>query len=203
MGEQSQDKIKKESQLTYKQKMFVENYLKTGNLSKAARDAGYSPNNSSVTGQNLIKKPHISKEIDRRRSEVIEKSEIDVDLMMKRLYDIVRTPDTELFDIDAETNHLKLKGSINSLPENVRSSIRIQAELRNNQLIYRIDKLDPMAAFDRLSKCLGINEEHVTINLGKESEPADHSISESDSNAQAIKLYNEFVHDFESQPKKQ
>lgn len=50
--------------LTRKQKVFVANFLKCWNASKAARDAGYSEKTAYAIGSELLRKPEIKAAID-------------------------------------------------------------------------------------------------------------------------------------------
>ena len=55
--------------LTQKQKVFCEEYIKTGNASDAARKAGYSPKTAPFIGAENLKKPQISAYIKLRLDE--------------------------------------------------------------------------------------------------------------------------------------
>lgn len=53
----------KEKTLTTKQQLFIVEYLKDFNASRAARDAGYSEDSAEVIGSENLKKPYIKKAI--------------------------------------------------------------------------------------------------------------------------------------------
>lgn len=55
--------------LTQKQKVFCEEYIKTGNASDAARKAGYSQKTAPFIGAENLKKPQISAYIKSRLDE--------------------------------------------------------------------------------------------------------------------------------------
>lgn len=55
--------------LTQKQKVFCEEYIKTGNASDVARKAGYSPKTAPFIGAENLKKPQISAYIKSRLDE--------------------------------------------------------------------------------------------------------------------------------------
>lgn len=55
--------------LTQKQKVFCEEYIKTGNASDAARKAGYSQKTAPFIGTENLKKPQISAYIKSRLDE--------------------------------------------------------------------------------------------------------------------------------------
>ena len=65
-GGNKQDKGK----LNERQKVFVDVYIQTGNLSESARRAGYSAKNASATGIELLKNPKIQAAIQARLSQL-------------------------------------------------------------------------------------------------------------------------------------
>lgn len=71
--------------LTQKQQDFVYEYLKSGNATDAAIKAGYSEKTSYSIGQENLNKPVIAEEINKRRSEVVKKHNIDVDWIVTQL----------------------------------------------------------------------------------------------------------------------
>lgn len=56
--------------LTERQRRFVDAYIKTGNASESARQAGYSDKVITVTAAKLLVNTSIRAEIDRRLKEV-------------------------------------------------------------------------------------------------------------------------------------
>lgn len=61
--------IEHESGLSDKQQSFVEAYLRTFNATQAAKDAGYSEKTAYSQGHDLLKKPEIKAELERRYKE--------------------------------------------------------------------------------------------------------------------------------------
>lgn len=59
-----------EKKLTPKQRAFADLYLKTGNASEAARQAGYSPKTAFRSGQENMQKPAILQYIEARTKEI-------------------------------------------------------------------------------------------------------------------------------------
>lgn len=56
--------------LSERQRRFVDNYIADPNATKAALDAGYSPEGVNVTAHNLMQKPYIRKAIEERLEEI-------------------------------------------------------------------------------------------------------------------------------------
>lgn len=59
-------KDKDKSKLNEKQKRFIEEYLRTGNASEAARQAGYSPKTASESSSRLLADVRIKSAVDSR-----------------------------------------------------------------------------------------------------------------------------------------
>ena len=78
----------KDKKLTPKQQKFVDEYLIDLNATQAAIRAGYSAKTAGWIGQQLLAKTHISEEIQSRRQELSEKTQVTQErivLEMKRL----------------------------------------------------------------------------------------------------------------------
>jgi hypothetical protein len=95
------------SQLTYKQKLFIEAYLgeSNGNATDAARRAGYSEH--AVTGsRDLLKNPKIQARIQAR----VASAAMAANEVLARLGDVAAADITEFLDIkDDDTWKLSLK----------------------------------------------------------------------------------------------
>lgn len=64
--ENSNSKNKKKSELNEKQKRFVEEYLRSGNASEAARNAGYSAKTAGESAAQLLKNIKVQSAIEAR-----------------------------------------------------------------------------------------------------------------------------------------
>lgn len=56
--------------LTVKQRKFADNYIKSGNATQSAIQAGYSKKTSNVIGSENLAKPYIKKYIDDKMTEI-------------------------------------------------------------------------------------------------------------------------------------
>lgn len=78
--------------LTEKQRRFIDNYVKSGNAARSARDAGYvgSPSTIGSQANKLLNHPVVSKEIERRIQESVpvEKLATTPEEVMKHMCDI-------------------------------------------------------------------------------------------------------------------
>lgn len=75
------------TKLTHKQQAFINEYLRSWNAAKAARDAGYSERTAGIIGYENLTKPYIKAEIDRRVEEMI----MEADEVLARLGSMARS----------------------------------------------------------------------------------------------------------------
>jgi len=67
------------NELTAKQKTFIEELPKSQwNGTKAALAAGYSPKGAAVMAHRLLKNPRIAQELEKRRAQIVEKTDVEV-----------------------------------------------------------------------------------------------------------------------------
>lgn len=73
-------------ELTLKQKLFVEAYVSSdGNLTEAARKAGYKGNNLNKVASELKAKPHIKKAIDELTAKKIKELNVTKEYVLRKL----------------------------------------------------------------------------------------------------------------------
>ncbi len=82
--------------LTAKQKLFVAEYLKDMNASKACVRAGYSERTAEVKGSQLMSIPHIKQAIDVAMAERIKRCRIDSDSVLLKWWEIANADYNEL-----------------------------------------------------------------------------------------------------------
>lgn len=71
--------------LTHKQQIFVAEYVKDGNGTRAAREAGYSEKTAEVIASENLRKPLVKGEIDRIKAEKLQKLGVDADWLLREL----------------------------------------------------------------------------------------------------------------------
>lgn len=86
--------------LTPKQKKFCDEYLKLGNATQAAKNAGYSEKTAYRTGADNLKVPHILDYINARQEQIASKDIADIEEIMKYLTDVMRGKIKDQFDLD-------------------------------------------------------------------------------------------------------
>jgi len=75
----------KMTELTPRQYQFCAEYLIDFNGSKAAIRAGYSPKTAKEQAYDLLTRPHIQAEIDRRKAKLAQKTEITAERIVREL----------------------------------------------------------------------------------------------------------------------
>ncbi|WP_416353915.1 terminase small subunit [Agrilactobacillus fermenti] len=81
--------------LTVKQQKFADEYIISGNATDAAIKAGYSKKTSYSIGNENLKKPEISKYIEKRRKEISDAKIVDQQEILERLTKFGRGEMTE------------------------------------------------------------------------------------------------------------
>ena len=104
--------------LTPKQKKFCDEYLKLGNATQAAKNAGYSEKTGYRTGADNLKVPHILDYINARQEQIASKDIADIEEIMKYLTDVMRGKIKDQFDLDASLSE-RTKAAQELLKRNV------------------------------------------------------------------------------------
>ncbi|APX88656.1 hypothetical protein BV394_02015 [Brevirhabdus pacifica] len=71
--------------LTAKQERFVQEYLKDGNATRAAKDAGYSHKTAYSVGAENLRKPQIAAALAKAKAERTERTQVTMDYVIGRL----------------------------------------------------------------------------------------------------------------------
>lgn len=140
------------AQLSDKQKVFVAEYLKSKNATKAALAAGYSERTAKSQGSRLLTKVAISTAIDAKVSKVVDKLDISVERILKERARM------SLYDIgDAAGAAISCPADIASLPDHIRQAVTgWKWDKEGNFVIQFADKDKSLSA---LEKHLGMYKE--------------------------------------------
>ena len=87
--------------LNQRQIRFVQNYMKTNNITQSAIDAGYSPKTAHVQGCNLLKNPKVSAYINAINERLESDKIADIQEVMEYLTSVMRGEKKDQFDMDA------------------------------------------------------------------------------------------------------
>lgn len=87
--------------LTPKQKAFADEYLICGNITEAAKKAGYSEKTAAVIGNENLKKPNVLEYIAERQKQIDDSRIADVKEVMQFYSAVLRGEVKDQFDMDA------------------------------------------------------------------------------------------------------
>lgn len=90
--------------LTQKQKKFADFYIKYGNETKAAKEAGYSEKTAYSIGSENLRKPEIKAYISERLAQIEEESIADIKEVLKFYTKVMRGEEKDQFGLDASLN---------------------------------------------------------------------------------------------------
>lgn len=101
MRKETEKEKEAKKHLNQRQIRFVQNYMKTNNITHSAMDAGYSKRTAHVQGCNLLKNPKIAAYIE-AINERIESAKIaDIEEVMEYLTSVMRGEKKDQFDLEA------------------------------------------------------------------------------------------------------
>jgi phage terminase small subunit len=158
--------------LTPRQEAFVREYLKHGNGTRAAIEAGYSPSGADVQAVRLLGNASVKAEIARRGKRIEERAEISAAEVLREMKRIAMADISQAYD---ENGNLK---KIHEIPEDVRRAIagvevdELWAGGRERTQIGETRKLkfwDKTKALDQLARHLSLfndkveHTHHVTL----------------------------------------
>lgn len=87
--------------LTQRQLWFVQEYMKTNNITQSAIKAGYSPKTASVQGSRLLKTVKVANYIEAINERLESEKIADIQEVMEYLTSVMRGEKKDQFDMDA------------------------------------------------------------------------------------------------------
>lgn len=87
--------------LTPKQKAFADNYIKLGNATEAAKQAGYNHKSARQIGTENLSKPSISAYIAERQKQIEDSRIADVSEVLQFFSSVMRGEVKDQFDMEA------------------------------------------------------------------------------------------------------
>lgn len=99
--------------LTLLQQKFADLYIKLGNATQAAKNAGYSEKTAYSIGNENLKKPEIKAYIAERLAQIEKESIASIDEVMKFYTKVMRGQEKDQFGLDASlSDRMKAGGEI-------------------------------------------------------------------------------------------
>jgi len=173
------------SDLTVKQRRFIEEYTVDWNATQAAIRAGYSPRTAHVIGCQNLKKLKIWQEIENR----LNKLSMTAAEVLKRLTDIARgsmlpfihVDDNGQFWIDVTSEEAQKQFH---LIKKLKPRRRIEKG-RNDESDYEIEWVEielysAIDALDKLARAHGIYRDSLDVNMSTQVQIIDFSADDSD-----------------------
>jgi phage terminase small subunit len=90
--------------LTVKQQRFVEEYLVDLNATQAAIRSGYSAKTAGSIGQENLTKPEIAAAIAEARAKLVERTQINAEMVINELHKIAFANMADFVQVDADGN---------------------------------------------------------------------------------------------------
>lgn len=115
--------------LNERQRRFVDAYIKTGNASKAARMAGYSEKTAYSIGEENLRKPEISREVQKRLKEMESERTADVKETLEYLTSVMRGEKTEIVVVTVGTGKGFSKSEKIEVPISTRDRLKAAEHL--------------------------------------------------------------------------
>lgn len=177
-----------DSKLTDRQKLFCLYYVTCWNQTKAALKAGYSKDTARFTASNLMKKPHVKKEIDRLKKDIREGLSFEPMAIFQKYLDIAFSDITDYLEfgreevpvmgafgpveVEVDGEKVQLTKIVNTVKfkESVEVDGTILSEVKQGKDGVSIKLLDKMKALQWLSDRLDFLPDEVRRKLDLENE---------------------------------
>lgn len=113
-----------EKALTVKQEKFVDEYIKTGNGTKAAIAAGYSAESARITSAKLLTNTNILREVKKRMDEVRSNRTADLKECLEYLTSVLRGETKDVIVVNAGTGKGFTKAESIEVPTTTRDRLK-------------------------------------------------------------------------------
>lgn len=152
-----------ESDLTARQKLFVEEYAKDRNATQACIRAGYSKKGANVTGSQLLANPNIAAAIQRAVQAVTAKNGITQEWVIGKLAAIAGT---DMKDIASwNESGMRWKDSSELSPAAHASIQAIEQVMNEHGGTIKVKQYDRISALKLLGQHLGMFKEQSEVKL--------------------------------------
>jgi phage terminase small subunit len=143
----------KPGELTPKRQRFVEEYLTSGNGTKAAITAGYSRKAAKAIASELLTFPDVQAAIRARQQEAARSAGVTLQRILEEFAKLAFTNLDEVVSWDGA--RLTLKASAQLTPEQSAALLEIgEAETKTGRRVLKVRLYSKQAALESLLKCL-------------------------------------------------
>lgn len=151
----------KKPKLNIRQEKFVSAYLKHGNATQAAIDAGYSDKTAHSAGPRLLDNVEVAQAIEDGRQRLSEKLDITPERVLRRLSEWGFADPRQMFDELGNLRHPK------DMPDELAVAIsEVEVTKRaSGEALHKIKRVDPLGAMNTIAKVLGMVRDKVDVTV--------------------------------------
>lgn len=153
-----------------KRELFVEEYFKAGaNPISAAIAAGYSPGSAKVAGWKLMKDPYVIRCIELRAIQVRKRTNITIDAVIGKLWDIVNVDPASLYDDSGRVLPVSLidettRRCISSIESEEFGVIGTSKKIKFNDRLKAMDLLTRLLGFvEKKELTVKVTDDRITV----------------------------------------
>lgn len=147
--------------LTYKQQLFVNEYIIDGNATRAAKEAGYSERTAKDMGCQNLAKPYIKLAIEQAKAQRARRVNKTADQVMADLEE-TRLLAMEKGQLSAAVRCSELQGKhLAMFTDKIEQTTTIQESMSETERMHRLQTLLDMAA-ERIEQNTGSDPKRVT-----------------------------------------
>jgi phage terminase small subunit len=151
--------------LSERQKRFVAAYVKEPNATKAYISAGYSEKGAGVSGNKLLKVPHVKAEIDAKLAARARKFEISAENILSELAAIAFFDPATLYDEEGGLI------PVHKLPESTRRAISTIENDKGFQRLKMHSKMDGLTLAAKIAGMVKAHETNTAVQIVVRSAP--------------------------------
>ena len=147
--------------MTYKQELFIQEYIKTGNATSSAIKAGYSKKTARAIGQENLTKPYIKKRIEELSQKIACNSIMTAKERQEYLTKLINAADVKVSD------KLKALDILNKMTAEYIQKVEVNGELKTEDPFKNLttDELRKIIFDNWVAKLKTCNHRKHTIKL--------------------------------------
>ena len=112
--------------MTYKQELFIQEYIKTGNATSSAIKAGYSEKTARVIGQENLTKPALKKRIEELSQKIANNNIMTAKERQEYLTKLINSDDVKVSD------KLKALDILNKMTGEYTQKVEVNGEIKSD-----------------------------------------------------------------------
>lgn len=157
--------VKRRSKLTHMERIFVAEYLIDKNATRAAEAAGSTAKNFGQAGYDLLKKPDVRAEVDRRLEAMAKKLEVDADRVLQGIAQIAFGDIRGMFDADGRLKRPEEWDDDTAAAVAGLEVVTVSAGEGVVEHVAKIKRADRLRAMDMLARHLALYNDKLDVNV--------------------------------------